>query len=986
MYKTTIDSMADAIHVIDRDFNIVIFNKQFKRWNRILKLETKAVGKKLFDIYPFLPKKVLYEYKQVFETGKVLSTEESNVINNKEYVTETRKIPVVEKGEVVNIITVVRDITERKTKEKELLLKNMAIESSMAGFAIADMKGKLISVNKAFLKIWGYNSKKQVLGRPVSQFWLTERQVVDVLQDIGENSEYFGEMDAKRKNGSSFVAKVSACLVKDKDNKSIAMMAYFMDVTKEKQIRENLKDSEEKYRLVMENMNDLVFQISPLGFIQYVSPKVKEFYGYDPQKLIGKHLKQTTVLSQLPKALLILKRVLSGDSIRGFEIRLKDKKGKSTAMEINISPVMSNGRIIGAQGVMRDVTHTRKIQLAIRKNEQLLKAIITNSPNCVYAKDSRDRFILVNKKMASLFSLTPEDFINKTVDDILNKFGKKARNKFKKMFDTDKQVIREKKIRVYPQDNFVFPNGKELCCRVNKIPFDTADYRNCVLCIGIDLTDYKKAIEQVSLLKERIEFILGATKTGLDIIDSDFNIIYVDPVWANKYGNPIGRKCYEYFMKRKTPCLDCGVIKAKRTKKPVVSDEVLVREKNRLVQVTTIPFNDGKGNLLFAEVNVDITERKKSEEKLADSERRMEELYESSRDGYVFVDMQGNVKEYNNAYKDMLGYSDKEIAKLNYKKLTPKKWHAMEDTIVKNQILKYGFSELYEKEYIRKDGKVIPVELRTYLVRDVFGMPEGMWAFIRDISRRKDIENKLKQAYDRLKTTQDSLILSEKLAALGKFSLGIAHEVKNPLGIALGGVEFLDQKLGSSDKEIAITTSKIKDALMRANKILYSLLQSARPSSMNIAEGDINELIDDVLSLVRFKIDPKNIVIEKSYALDCINVMMDKSQIHQVMFNVFMNAIEAIDKKGKISVKTYVKLSNDNKKQCVIEIIDTGKGIKKDHFSKLFEPFFSTKDKEKGLGLGLIIVKNIIDRHKGAFSIKSQANKGTCVLVTLPMN
>ncbi|MDP8259947.1 MAG: PAS domain S-box protein [Candidatus Gygaella obscura] len=986
MYKSTIDSMADAIHVIDKDFKIIIFNKKFKNFNRKIKLQIDVIGKSIFDVFPFLSKDILEEYKKVFETGKLLITEESNIINKKEYFTETRKIPVMEKGKAINIITVVRDITERKKQEKELVLNNMAVESSVAAFAVADIKGGIISVNKAFLKTWGYRSKKHVLGKPVSQFWLMEKQVFYVLGQLKKNKSYFGELQARKKDGSSFVAKVSASIIRDKQDNPIAMMAYFMDVTKENQTKESLINSEAKYRLVMENMHDLVFQVSPLGFIQYISPKVKDFYGYTPKELIGKHIKQTTVLSQLPKALLVLKRVLSGENIRDFEIRLKNKQGKPTVMEVNIFPVVSNGRIIAVQGVMRDVTNIRRIQLTVRKNEQLLKAIVNSSPNCVYVKDDKDRFILVNKKMTSLFSLRAEDFINKTVKQVFASFDKKPGYAFKKIFEGDKDVIISKKIKVVPEENLVCPDGSKICYRLNKIPLDTADYRNCVLGIAIDLTDYKKAIEQVRLLKERIEFILGATNTGLDIIDSNFNIVYIDPIWASKYGKSVGRKCYEYFMKRNEPCLDCGIIKAKRTNKPVVSDEVLVREKNRLVQITTIPFKGKTGNSLFAEVNVDITERKKAEEKIADTERRLVDFYESSRDAYVFVDMKGNIKEFNKAYKDMLGYTDSELVKLTYKKLTPKKWHAMEEEIVKTQILKHGFSELYEKEYVRSNGSVIPVELRTCLVKDVFGKPEGMWAFIRDISIRKETENNLKQVYQRLKVTQDNLILSEKLAALGKFSLGIAHEVKNPLGIALGGVEFLNQKLADKDEELVLTVAKIKDALMRANKILYSLLQTARPTKMNIVESDINELIDDVLSLVQFKIDPQRITIEKDFVLGCVNAKVDKSQIHQVMFNVFMNAIEAMPKKGKLLVKTYIKELKENKKQCVIEVIDTGKGIEKDNLSKLFEPFFSTKDKDKGLGLGLIIVKDIIDRHKGTFSIKSQPKKGACAVITLPMD
>ncbi len=121
---------------------------------------------------------------------------------------------------------------------------------------------------------------------------------------------------------------------------------------------------------------------------------------------------------------------------------------------------------------------------------------------------------------------------------------------------------------------------------------------------------------EISILKRRIEFILGATRTGMDIIDSEFNIRYIDPEWKKIYGETEGKKCYEYFMDETKPCPDCGIPKALKTKKPVVSEEVLVKEGNRPIRVTTIPFQDENGQWLVAEVNVDISDLKKAEEDL----------------------------------------------------------------------------------------------------------------------------------------------------------------------------------------------------------------------------------------------------------------------------------------------------------------------------------------------------------------------------------
>jgi signal transduction histidine kinase/HAMP domain-containing protein len=138
-----------------------------------------------------------------------------------------------------------------------------------------------------------------------------------------------------------------------------------------------------------------------------------------------------------------------------------------------------------------------------------------------------------------------------------------------------------------------------------------------------DITERKQFEEELQSLHKQVEFILGATKTGLDIIDSDFNMVYIDPQWQKIYGEYKGKKCYEYFMDRDQPCPGCGIPKALETKELVVTEEILVKEGNRPIQVTTIPFQDKEGKWMVAEVNADITERKQTEEKLKELNEEM---------------------------------------------------------------------------------------------------------------------------------------------------------------------------------------------------------------------------------------------------------------------------------------------------------------------------------------------------------------------------
>ncbi len=176
-----------------------------------------------------------------------------------------------------------------------------------------------------------------------------------------------------------------------------------------------------------------------------------------------------------------------------------------------------------------------------------------------------------------------------------------------------------------------------------------------------DITERKQAEQELNNLKMRIEFILGVTKTGLDIIDSQFNMIYLDPEWQKIYGDYQGKKCYEYFADRKTMCPTCGIPEALRTGKPVVSEEILPKEGNRPVQVTTIPFQNEAGEWLVAEVNVDITERERVKQALQESENRFRQVAETAGEWIWEVDAGGLYSYSSSAVEKILGYSPNEL-------------------------------------------------------------------------------------------------------------------------------------------------------------------------------------------------------------------------------------------------------------------------------------------------------------------------------------
>jgi signal transduction histidine kinase len=261
---------------------------------------------------------------------------------------------------------------------------------------------------------------------------------------------------------------------------------------------------------------------------------------------------------------------------------------------------------------------------------------------------------------------------------------------------------------------------------------------------------------------------------------------------------------------------------------------------------------------------------------------------------------------------------------------------------------------------------------------------------LRDVQERRDrrkAEAALRRTEVELDETQRSLVQSEKLAALGRFSSGVAHELKNPLGIVLGGIEFLEIKEKKAGPEVRTVVSKIKEAALRAAQIVDDILKFAKPSSLQLEATDPNELVKDTLTLFQYGIKSRDVEIGADYPRETMHVKVDKNRIQQVLFNLLANAIESLEHGGKVrvGVSKHPKSKAYPKGSCVIEVADTGVGIPPENIHHLFEPFFTTKRDQKGTGLGLSVAKTIVEHHNGDLKIESEAGKGTKVKVILQL-
>ncbi len=248
----------------------------------------------------------------------------------------------------------------------------------------------------------------------------------------------------------------------------------------------------------------------------------------------------------------------------------------------------------------------------------------------------------------------------------------------------------------------------------------------------------------------------------------------------------------------------------------------------------------------------------------------------------------------------------------------------------------------------------------------------------------------LKESNRELRRTQEELIRSEKLSSVGRLAAGIAHEIGNPIGIILGYLEILRRSLGRAD-ENADALARVESEVMRIDRIIRELLSFARPSPAALRPVAVNAVVEEAMELISHQQEIRAISVEKRLDGSLPPVMADESQLKQVMINLFINAMDAMQNGGKLTVTTgqangaaAVPGGNPPDSSVCIAVSDTGTGIDRGSLNNIFDPFFTTKSPGKGNGLGLSICLRIIEAFAGTIAVQSTPGTGSTFTISLP--
>ena len=394
------------------------------------------------------------------------------------------------------------------------------------------------------------------------------------------------------------------------------------------------------------------------------------------------------------------------------------------------------------------------------------------------------------------------------------------------------------------------------------------------------------------------------------------------------------------------------------------------------VLLTAYPVTDENGDVIGYEgINLDISDRKRVENELRETNEFFMNLIESSVDGIIAADMKGNIFIFNKGAEALTGYAAEEVVgKIHITDIYPR--GMAQEVMEKLRSPDHGgIGKLTPLQLmvLNKAGDSIPIQLSASLIYVRTGKEIASVGIFTDLRPRLLIEKKLEE-------THLQLVRSEKMASLGKLAAGIAHEINTPLGGILIYSSLLMEELNPDHPKRADLGRIVQEA-SRCKEIVKSLLEFARQTEPKMEAIDVNRAITDGLFFLENQALFHNVQIVKNLSPHLPFIRGNQGQLKQVFMNIIVNAAEAMHGNGRLTITTS---PSPNGKSILIEFTDTGEGITDENLSHIFEPFFTTKAVGKGTGLGLSTSYGIIEDHGGKISVTSQVGKGTTFSIELP--
>ena len=611
----------------------------------------------------------------------------------------------------------------------------------------------------------------------------------------------------------------------------------------------------------------------------------------------------------------------------------------------------------------------------LRESEERYRSLVEVSPDTV-AVHANGKIVYVNPAGVKLLHAHDRsDLIDKLILDIVHPDYKEL------VRQRVNGAIEQGKAQPMIEEKFLCLDGTVIDVEVVSVP-TTFKGMKAVQVVARNITDRRLVVEVLKHSEEMFRGVISAVPVGIGIVSNR------EIQWVNdSLLHLIGRE-KEEIIKKNTRIFYSSDEMYNQVGKQFYGD---LREKgsanievdwqhkdgsilNIYLTGGAVDRQDISRGIVFAAL--DITVRKRAEEELKESEERYKRLVEFSPDA-IAVHSEGKIRYVNPAAMMLLGASDASelIGKPFLDIIHPDYRDSVHQQII--ALMKEDSAlPLIEQKFIRLDGTIVNVEVAALPI--VYKDKSAMQIVVRDISEQKKLQSQLLQ--------------TQKIQSIGTLAGGIAHDFNNILGIILAYSSLLDKSKLTPEK-FSVSITAINQAVQRGAALVRQILTFARKTDTLFEPMDISELIHELLSMLG-QTFPRTITFSESIEKSIPFIFADRTQIHQALLNLCINSRDAMPHGGLISIsagkqtkelicRKFPAASEDE--YVCLTVTDTGKGMDEATCQRVYDPFFTTKEKGKGTGLGLSVVYGIVQVHHGFIDVKSEIGRGTTFRLFFPV-
>ncbi len=888
---------------------------------------------------------------------------------------------------VDHILTMLSDVTQRKLAEaaqRDSEQKARAIFDLSFGFmGLLTAEGMVVDINRSALEFAGVQLS-DIIGKPFweTPWWTHSPEIQEVLRRAVRDAAG-GELVRFEATHPSFDGKlrnidVTLKAVKDDTGRVIFLIPEGHDITDRKMAEDRLALSEQQMRAILqaspvaigrirerkgEWANDMMSRIT--GY------SMQEFQTQDPRVLYENEAEYERVGETL---------YTEGE----VETRWIRKDGAVRDISLQISQTASDAYIFSAM----DITERKGAEIELKLSQGYLKSLVESFNEPIWSVDDKLNFLTFNSSFAnyvkSVLGLTPE-------------IGKNTRSLYEPEVARFWEDLYTRALggELFSIEYDYIIEGKKSYFELHLNPIITDNKITGVSVLARNITTRKLMATALYESEERFRSMIHSLSDMIFILDANGQLTYESPsvsrILGYSPGYYIGKSPLEHVhpddLDKIVNDLD-AVIRSANPDLDIPTEFRYRKADGTWADLEVLGSNQGenpgiKGIIITAR---EITERKKVENKLRESEELFRVSLESAPIGIYMNDLEGNFLFGNYKTEEIIGYSREETNGRNFLDFNMVAEGSLGKAL---EVLKANIEGKAtgpdELEMVRKDGRHILVEVSTTLIHRE-EQPDNVLAFVRDITE-------LKQAEEEKAKLEAQLRQSQKMEAIGQLAGGIAHDFNNILGAISGYTELTLEHMPANSKADNYLKRVLK-ATQRAADLVNQILTFSRKKEMELQPLRLSPLIKEVIKFIS-STTPTTIEIRQNITAEPDMVMADATYIHQVVMNLCTNANHALQKNGGVMSISLVNenIGNDNLPHLRVNpghylkltVSDTGAGIDPAAIDKIFDPFFTTKKQGEGTGLGLSVVHGIVKSLGGEINVDSHLGQGTSFDIWIPL-